>query len=421
MKRLNHEGVPVIDAVIATLVTRRSALDDLLAEMVGINSQIPPHGDERQIAQFLAAAAAELGLPAGEILALDTERPNLVIRIPGSGGGSRLILNGHIDTKPVGDAAALWHTDPLVATRVGDKIYGLGISDMKGAVACMLHAVAAIISCGVDLRGDVILALVADEEAGASFGSRYIAPLLSGQADACLIGEPSGWQYDWQGIHVVSRGLSGFQVRVSGTQMHSSLSDRMPSVNANLEMAKLILRLQNDFPIRAQQHPLGALTPTLNVAVTAAGGVFYGVVPGEASFGCDLRTVPGIGEADVRTWLDKWAADRTSGSPADVRIEYDEVLRWIPSAQIAPSHPLVVAAVDATAAVLGEAPPLTMFPGTTDAPWFEAAGIPTLPSLGPGILTYCHGPNEFVRAESIHEASQIYARIVLGYCGIAGA
>src|SRR5262249_41744415 len=160
------------------------------------------------------------------------------------------------------------------------------------AVAAMIIAMASIRDCGIPLRGDVVLALVADEEAGAAYGSRYLAPLLTGEVDACLIGEPSGWEHDWQGIHVVSRGISCFQVKVRGTQMHSSLSDRMPSVNANLEMARLILRLREEFPLDPQTHPLGALAPTLNVAVTARGGVFYGVVPGEAGFGCDLRTVP---------------------------------------------------------------------------------------------------------------------------------
>ncbi len=409
----------VSTAVDTRLESMRRDLDDLLFEMVGIDSQIPPYGDERKIAAFLASATEALGLGRGEIVALDSDRPNLLIRVPGAGTGPTLVLNGHIDTKPIGDAADLWRTDPLTATRVGDNIYGLGVSDMKAAVAAMIHSVAAIRSSGVELGGDVVLALVADEEAGAEFGARYVAPLLAGTVDACLIGEPSGWTRDWQGIHVISRGLCCFQVRVHGTQMHSSLSDRMPTVHANLEMARSMLDLVDDFDPAPIEHPLGSLRPTLNVGVTAQGGVFYGVVPGEASFGSDLRTIPGMTEAGVHEYFDRWAARRSGDrSGATIDIEYDEVLKWIPVAEIDVGHPLVGAAIRATAEVLGEAPPLSMFPGTTDAPWFEASGIPTLPSLGPGILTYCHGPNEFVRAEAVHEAARIYARIVLGYCGV---
>ncbi|HZV25948.1 MAG TPA: M20 family metallopeptidase [Acidothermaceae bacterium] len=387
-----------------------------MTDLVGIDSQIPPHADERAIVRFVSETALALGLPTGEVVSRHSTRPNLIIRIPGVGGGPTLILNGHLDTKPVGDARELWRTPPLSATRVGENIFGLGVSDMKAAVACMVYAAHAVIASGTALRGDLILALVADEEAGATYGSRFVAPLLAGVADACLIGEPSGWERDWQGMHLVSRGLCAFQVHVQGTQMHSSLSDRMPSVNANIEMAKLILRLKRDFD---EAFPLHDPAPTLNVAVTARGGVFYGVVPGDAAFGCDLRTVPGMAEADVHAFFDGWARDRSDEvGGASVRILYDDVLSWIPSSEISAKSDLVSAVEQASAAVLGAAPPPSVFPGATDAPWFDAAGIPTLASFGPGILTYCHGPNEFVRVEAIHQAARIYARTVLGYCGV---
>jgi len=408
-----------IEAVESVLYRERAGLEDLVTDLVAIDSQIPPHADEREIVRFVSEIAPALGLPPGEVVSRHSTRPNLLIRIPGLGGGPTLVLNGHLDTKPIGDARNLWRTPPLRATRVGENIFGLGISDMKAAVACMLYAAHAVIASGTALNGEVILALVADEEAGATYGSRFVAPLLAGVADACLIGEPSGWERDWQGMHLVSRGLCAFQVHVQGTQMHSSLSDRMPSVNANIEMAKLILRLKRDFD---EAFPLHDPAPTLNVAVTTKGGVFYGVVPGDAAFGCDLRTVPGMTEADVHAFFDRWARERSDEvGGASVRIVYDDVLRWIPSSEISATNDLVSAVVQASAAVLGAAPPPSVFPGATDAPWFDAAGIPTLASFGPGILTYCHGPNEFVRVEAIHQAARIYARTVLAYCGLGAS
>jgi acetylornithine deacetylase/succinyl-diaminopimelate desuccinylase-like protein len=400
----------------AILDQKRTELEALVVALVGINSQIPPHGDEREIARFLTDAMERLGLPRAETVARVPVRPNLLVRIPGTGAGRSLLLNGHIDTKPVGDARDLWRTDPLVATRVGPNLFGLGIADMKAAVACMIYAAHGIREAGLRLKGDLLLAFAADEEAGAEYGAKYLAPLLRGSVDACLIGEPSGWERDWQGIHLISRGLCAFQVRVTGTQMHSSLSDRMPSVNANVETARLILRLREDFaaafPATGREGP----APTFNAAVTMRGGVFYGVVPGDATFGCDLRTVPGMSEASVRSFFDSWAAEQTRQGPAAVSIEYDDVLHWIPSSQIDPEHDLVAAARRGCTAVLGQAPPSTAFPGATDAPWFDAVGIPTIPSLGPGILTHCHGPNEFVAADAVYEAARIYARIAISYC-----
>ena len=390
---------PVHQLIEERLSARRVSLETLVEDLVAINSQIPPFGDEREIASFLRGVAVGLGLPEPEILAKDPARPNLVIRIPGEGGGPTLALNGHIDTKPVGDAADQWNTEPLVATRVGERMYGLGVSDMKGAVACMIHAAAAIRDAGVRLKGDLVLIFVADEEAGAFYGS--------------------GWTRDWEGLHVISRGICCFEVHVRGTQMHSSLSDRMPSVNSNLEMARIMLGMRDQLAMAPLQHSVGQLHPTLNVGVLARGGVFYGVVPGESMFACDLRTLPGMSEDDVVAMLDSWASAQSvpDGLPS-VRVQFDPVLRWIAPSEISVMHPLVRAAQDAVDAVLAEPPTPSMFPGTTDAPWFSEEGIPTIPSLGPGILTYCHGPNEYVTVESLHEAARIYARTALSFCEV---
>ena len=416
---IGRDMPPVHQLIEERLSARRVSLETLVEDLVAINSQIPPYGDEREIASFLRGVAVGLGLPEPEILAKDPARPNLVIRIPGEGGGPTLALNGHIDTKPVGDAADQWTTDPLVATRVGERMYGLGVSDMKGAVACMIHAAAAIRDAGVRLKGDLVLIFVADEEAGAFYGSRFVAPLVKDDIDACLIGEPSGWTRDWEGLHVISRGICCFEVHVRGTQMHSSLSDRMPSVNSNLEMARIMLGMRDQLAMAPLQHSVGQLHPTLNVGVLARGGVFYGVVPGESMFACDLRTLPGMSEDDVVAMLDSWASAQSvpDGLPS-VRVQFDPVLRWIAPSEISVMHPLVRAAQDAVDAVLAEPPTPSMFPGTTDAPWFSEEGIPTIPSLGPGILTYCHGPNEYVTVESLHEAARIYARTALSFCEV---
>lgn len=405
----------------AEVQARADELEQLVFDLVACDSQIPPYGDERGVAELLTTKLAELDLPAPVVHALDPARPNLVCTVPAIPGavGRRLALCGHIDTKPVGAAAPQWRSDPFVPTVRGDQVFGLGISDMKTSVAAMIMAVAAVRARGVQLRSDVVLALVADEEAGALYGSRYLAPRLAGTVDAVLIGEPSGWTRDWEGIHLVSRGLCCFTVTVSGTQMHSSLSDRMPSVNANLEMARLILALRSDLARSEMFQARNGLAPTANIAVMIGGGVFYGVVPGDAWFGCDLRVVPGLAEAEIHEFLEGWAAQMTAAGPATVTVRFDETLAWIPSASLPQTHPLVSATVSATRDVLGAAPALSTFPGTTDAPWWELAGVPALPSCGPGILTYCHGPNEFVNRPAILQAARIYARVILEYCGVA--
>lgn len=395
----------------------RAELVDLLCELVAIDSQIPPHADERRIIEFLQGRLDGLGIGRGTVLAADPARPNLVVRLRGSGAGRTLVFNGHVDTKPIGQALALWRSDPFVPTIDQGRLFGLGASDMKASIAAMVFAAAAVreVTDGA-MAGDLVLALTADEEAGGQLGSKFVAPRLDG-ADACLIGEPSGWERDWQGLHLVSRGICCFRIRVRGTQMHSSLSDRMPAVNASLLMAELMVALGRELELEVPPHPLDGVAPTLNVGVLVSGGVYFGVLPGEVEFACDLRTVPGMAETSVRESLESWVAERRRADPhLDAEITFEPDLSWIPPSEIAADHPLVECAAAAAADVLGSAPPLSMFPGTTDAPWFSGAGIPTIPSFGPGILACAHGPNEYVDLESVHEAAKIYARIATRFC-----
>jgi acetylornithine deacetylase len=203
--------------------------------------------------------------------------------------------------------------------------------------------------------------------------------------------------------------------------MHSSLSDRMPSVNAARLMADLLVRIADELELEHIPHPLTGARPTVNAGVLVEGGVFFGVVPGRAEFGCDVRTVPGMTEEGVRAALERWLEQRRREVPElDAEVVYEPGLEWIEPAEIEAAHPLVGAVSAASAEVLGAAPPLSVFPGTCDAPWFAGAGIPTIPSFGPGVLTCCHGPNEHVSLASIHQAARIYAHAAARFCGVAG-
>jgi len=396
---------------------RKEELIALVRDLVAIDSQIPPHADERAIVAFLQDTLKRLGL-ADELTVIgpSPERPSLIARLRGTGGGKNLMLNGHTDTKPVGEARGLWNTEPLDATIIDGKMYGLGTTDMKAAVAAMIYAAYAIKETGVPLSGDIVIGMIADEEAGAQLGAKFVAPHVE-NVDAILIGEPSGWAHDWQRIHLVSRGVCGFRIVVTGTQMHSSLSDRMPSVNASLKLADLMTRIGSEIDLPFTPHPLGEVGPTLNAGVMISGGTFFGVVPGRAEFACDLRTVPGQTIEEVAQGIGSWL-DACRAADPELQVEYafEPGLDWIPWSELAADHPLVSATQAAAEDVLGEAPPLGVFPGGTDAPWYSEIGIPTLPSFGPGVLTCAHGPNEFVSVESIHEAARMYARIAADFC-----
>src|SRR3954452_13202588 len=98
-------------------------------------------GDERAIVAVILSEVNRLGLTGAEIAAKEPHRPNVIFRLRGEKLGPVLMLCGHSDTKPVGDSVQ-WQTDPFEPVFKEGKLYGLGSTDMKGAVAAMIYATA---------------------------------------------------------------------------------------------------------------------------------------------------------------------------------------------------------------------------------------------------------------------------------------
>jgi succinyl-diaminopimelate desuccinylase len=390
---------------------------ELTRTLVRTPSPNPP-GDERAVAGVVQEVLPALGLPAAEIVALDPTRPNLLVTLDLGTGGQHLVLSGHLDTKPVGDAT--WTVDPLGADIDGDRCYGLGSADMKGAIAAMLVAAARLVRQS-PARGRLSLLFTADEENGAMYGARFLAETGAVEADAVLIGEPGGIDQGWDRLHLGSRGIANLVIEVLGDQGHSSLSDVRPYVSATVQLARLLAAFADGFRPSAPEHPLAPGGPTVNPGVRIAGGVGYGVVPGAAEFAVDVRTTPGMTkEAFVAELEGFLRAQRTADPRLRAAVRFEPAPRdWLPPTEVNPSHPLAEAVRQAMAAVLGSAPPDGLFPGATDAAWLDGlAGLPTLPACGPGLLERAHRADERVSVRELEEAVTIYQQTATIFCGV---
>ena len=396
--------------LLADIESQREAILDFTTDLIATPSPTPP-GDETAVAALVSERLGQLGLRDARIVGPSATRSSVLWRSAGGRPGPRIALNGHIDTKPIGDPIH-WRTDPLVATIVDGEMYGLGSSDMKAAVAAMVYAAAAFERLHPDHGGQLGLVLTADEEGGMGSGAHWLLDNGLIDYDAIIIGEPSGIRTSWEQLDVVSRGFTAFRVMVGGTQMHSSLTDVMPNRNASVLLAGVLSRFRSELELPYDPHPYCPQGVTVNPGVTLKGGVFYGVNPGRAEFGVDIRIPPGLTKADVQAAMDRFVETMKAGDP-DLEITWafeNPPLDWIPPTEIPADHMLVEAARRASLAVLGREPPLGAFPGGTEAAVYHGrGGIPVLPALGPGYLPVCHGPNEHVEVESIIEAAKIYA------------
>jgi acetylornithine deacetylase len=394
----------------------RHELVDFARQLVATPSQNPP-GDERGMAELIRTRLSELGCGSSRILAKREHRPNLVNTVRCAGPGQLVMYCGHLDTKPIGIRHE-WATDPFDPVLRDGKLFGLGASDMKGALAAMTYASKVVRDLSRELTGGLMLVFTADEEAGGTLGARFLSRECGLQADVALVGEPSGFFTNWEYLDPVSRGESCFRLRVHGTQMHSSISDIVPAVNANLRMAEVLLRLNRDLEIDYEPHPFCPHGITVTPAVMTKGGVYYGILPGEAECSVEVRVIPGMTLDRLRSDVEAFVARlRTEDPSLEIELEFESPpLEWIAPVEFPAQHPFLEVLETAAEHVLGFRPTRGAFPAWTDARFFtEIAGIPTIPAFGPGLLTVIHRPNEYVAIEAIIEAAKIYALAAVMY------
>ena len=389
---------------------------DIARELVRTSSPNPP-GDERAAAALVQNLLPELQLPGARVIARNESRPNLLITLDFGPGGRHLVLSGHLDTKPVADAA--WSVDPFGADVEGDRLYGLGSADMKSAIAAMLVA-ASRVAGDAPSRGRLSLLFTADEENGSAYGAHHVADSVPLDADGVVIGEPGGIEGDYDRLHLVSRGIARLRLIASGRQGHSSLSDEFGTRNAGVDAARLVTEVADSLAVDTPEnvHGLSGWTPTVNTGMAYRGGVGFGVLPGVMAVDTEVRLLPEMRREAVGEAFTNLAERVSRQTGSELRIEFDQPPNdWLPATLVAPSDPLVEEARAACRAVLGTDPPSGVFPGTTDATWFDALqGLPTLPALGPGLLRRAHAADEWVSIQALRQAVEIYTHLARAYC-----
>ena len=157
-------------------------------------------------------------------------RVNLLATLKGTGGGPTLCFNAHADT--VGYAG--WPDEALVPRLDGDRLYGLGAADDKGCCAAALLALRVLATSGEKLRGDLVVACVADEE-GVSLGTEHLVKTL--QADAAVALEAD----ELPKVVVEHQGFGWLDVVFHGRAAHGSAPDA--GVDAIVGLAEALSRL----------------------------------------------------------------------------------------------------------------------------------------------------------------------------------
>jgi acetylornithine deacetylase/succinyl-diaminopimelate desuccinylase-like protein len=142
----------------------------LLQQLIQFDTTNPP-GNESDCISFIRGLLSDAGIES-TILAKTPERPNLVARLPGQGNVPPLLMYGHVDVVTTEDQ--IWQYPPFEGKLADGFLWGRGALDMKGGVAMMLSAMLRAKAADLPLPGDVVLAIVSDEEANGDYGARFL-------------------------------------------------------------------------------------------------------------------------------------------------------------------------------------------------------------------------------------------------------
>lgn len=401
---------PLADRVLAVVDDQADLA--LLQEMIRMRSY-SAGGEESALAKKLVADMTALGLDA-RLQEVEAGRFNAIGVLKGSGGGKSLMLNGHIDTNPVGVG---WTVDPFSGLVRDGFVHGIGVSNMKASCAAFFGAARAVAASGVRLRGDLVLAFVVGELQGGVGTKKLVAEGL--RTDHFIVGEPTDLA-----VMTLHAANVEFAVHTLGVTRHMSKAEE--AVSAIDTMYLVIERLKR-MGFTGPPNPEHASVRRLNIGSMRAGlGREYH----------DWRTpqVPDVATIKVAV---RYGPGQTATSVlADVQRELDALSREHPqvNAEIAPpaasntnrtdafeidkAAPIVRIVRDAHERVMRRAPQVgAVAPYRyygTDAPFLAAVG-------SQGVVCGVGGkyntmPDEKVELADFHGGTRVYAAVAAAVC-----
>jgi acetylornithine deacetylase len=384
-------------------------------------------GSEEAMAHLTAETFREMGLGV-QWQQVEEGRANVLGVRTGEGGGPALMFNGHMDTSYSGREPWLAHVpgfQPSAFVEDG-RLYGLGISNMKGALACYVEAVRALADAGVRLRGDLLIAAVCGEiektqwgdAQGAQYrgyatGTRHLVT-HGGVADMCILGEPTESK-------VVLGHFGSLWVRIStsGHFIHTAFTEGKRDLNSILRMREVLDAVMEWVPTWEDdpENAYRGAKAIVNVGAIQGGfGWRVSRTPHRTDLFLDVRVPPTKPMAVARRQVLDLVRELGRRFP-DYGIE-SEIYVTAPGAEIAEDHPLV-AAIDAShEEVFGSPPERDVTRWFSDASALTRYGIPTVNyGTSTGLLDTVKGEN--LSIEGLVKMTKVYALAAARVCGVA--
>ena len=392
-----------IDAFVAE---HAGAILQMCRELVQAGSIHPP-GDVCGPAAVLERFFTGCGLSCSTHRAVP-HKPNLVVSVDSGRPGPHLVLNGHLDTISAGNELH-WTVPVLELTECRDRLYGLGIGNMKAGVAALAFATALLAGDRKPWRGKLTFTAVADETV---FGPDGAASLLEAMpelaGDALLCAEGPGFM----NLGVAEKGLLWVRIEAEAPPGQGMLSQRGSSAIARLvkvlaavdEWDETVATAPDELPGLHATAGNQGLRLSANVG-TVAGGHFISQAADRAAAEVDFRVPPGLTLACIEQRLDEVAA-------ATPGVSWTRIKGWEPNWTSA-EQPICRSVAEACLHVTTRRPePVVRLPASDAARW-RRLGVPAV-CFGPQPLL-TSGVDDFVFHSDVLDCVRIYALAALDY------
>jgi acetylornithine deacetylase/succinyl-diaminopimelate desuccinylase-like protein len=400
----------------------RDRLVETATRMINVHSFT---GDEQRMAELMTQLYEQMGLQT-QWQQVEENRANALGTWRGAGGGPSLMFNGHMDTSYSGREPWLRNVPGFQPSAFvdGGRLYGLGISNMKGALACYVEAVRALQDAGVRLRGDVLIAAVCGEiektqhgdAQGAQYrgyaaGTRYLVS-HGGVADMCLLGEPT------EGKVVLGHfGALWLRIRVQGNFIHTAFSEGKQDQNSILRAHELLSEIRDWIPTweNDESNAYRGAKAIVNVGAIQGGfGWRVSRTPHHTDVFLDVRVPPTKPMGTARRQVLDFVRSLADAHP-DWGVE-GEVYVSAPGAEIEEEHPIVAAIDKCHAEVFGGAPERDVTRWFSDASALTRYGVPTVNyGTSTGLMDVEKGEN--LEIDGLVKTAEVYARVALEVCG----
>lgn len=331
---------------------------------------------------------------------------NVVGIIKGNGAGPTILFNGHIDHAGVGSMVDPFSGREVDGTPFGHQgpvLYGRGASDMKGAIAAMVHAGGLIKRSAVRLTGTTLVTCVVREEMARGEGIKHLFK-QGMSADFAVSGEATGLK-----VYVGHRGKFEAKVTVRGRTTHAGNPDG--GINAIFKMNRFLTALQTRY--RLPTHDVLGRASVTAIDICATPGALTPIVPDRCELVVDRRFFPEETPEELLSgFREIFKEIRTEDPEFDAQVE---MLKWFPAMFTDPREPIVDALQRARARVLGAPGEIGTWYFGVDGTFINEVGIPCV-GLGPGNEYLAHTPRDVVPVQELMDAAQVYAALILDVC-----